>query len=102
MLGYVPNMDVMEDVDLLREAGAFSSRDAVLEEAVRALLETRPELRTELAVKKYTDGKVSLNRAAEIAGVSPAEFKEILQSRGVDRDAGFMSEEDREEKLEKL
>ncbi|MDZ7688650.1 MAG: UPF0175 family protein [Halobacteriales archaeon] len=95
-------VDVMEDIDMLREAGAFSSRDAVLEEAVRALLENRPELRTELAVKKYKDGTVSLNRAAEIAGVSPAEFKEILRSRGVDRDAGFLSDEDREEKLGKL
>jgi len=92
----------MEDIDILREAGAFSSRDAVLEEVVRALLENRPELRTELAVEKYKDGAVSLNRAAEIAGVSPAEFKGILRSRGVDRDAGFLSDEDREEKLGKL
>jgi len=65
-------------------------------------LETRPELRTELAVKKYTDGTVSLNRAAEIAGVSPAEFKDVLRFRGVERDVEFLSSEDREGKLEKL
>ena len=92
----------MEEIDRLREAGAFASREAVLKEAVRALLETRPELRTELAVTKYTAGDVSLNRAAEIAGVSPDEFKEILRSRGIDRDAGFLSEEERAEKLERL
>jgi len=95
-------VDVMEDIDLLREAGAFASREAVLEEAVRALLETRPELRTELAIKKYTAGEVSLNRAAEFAGVSPEEFKNLLRSRGVDRDAGFLSAEDRTENLEQL
>jgi len=95
-------VDVMEDIDLLRDAGAFTSREAVIEEAVRALLETRPDLWTELAITKYTTGEISLNRAAELAGVSPGEFKDLLRSRGVDRDAGFLSAEDRTEQLEQL
>jgi predicted HTH domain antitoxin len=95
-------VDVMEDIDLLRDAGAFTSREAVIEEAVWALLETRPDLWTELAITKYTAGEVSLNRAAEFAGVSPEEFKDLLRSRGVDRDAGFLSAEDRTENLEQL
>ena len=94
--------DVMDDINRLRDADAFASREDVLEEALEALLERQPELRTELAVTKYTDSSVSLNRAAEIAGVSPEEFKEILDSRGIARDAGFLSTEEREKKLEEL
>lgn len=94
--------DVIDDIDRLRDAGAFTSREDVLEEAVRALLERQPKLRTELAVAKYADKSVSLNRAAEIAGVSPEAFKTLLESRGIDREAGFLTEKERAEKLEEF
>ena len=86
-------------MELLQASGRYSSEEEFLQDAFRALLSKRPELRIELAVAKYRDGGVSLNRAAEIAGSSPEQFKETLSKRGIRRDAGFLSEADRNEKL---
>ena len=88
--------NVEDDIARLRDSGGYSSEEAVLEDAVRALLAKRPELRTDLAVTKYSNGDVSLNRAAELAGVAPAEFKDIISERGITRPAGFLSDNDRE------
>jgi len=94
--------DVKKDIEALRAAGSYSSEEEFLEDAFRALLSKRPELRVELAVTKYRNETISLNRAAEIAGSSPEEFKEILSERGISRNPGFLSEENREEKLRDL
>lgn len=94
--------EVMKDVNALRKAGAYRNKEEFMEEAFRALLEKRPELRIELAVEKYKSEKVSLNKAVEIAGVSPEEFKEILKERGIKRKAGFLSEKERKERLKNL
>ncbi|WP_207589881.1 UPF0175 family protein [Halomontanus rarus] len=95
-------VDVEENIELLRKSGRFSSEEEFLEEAVRALLEKRPELRIELAVEQYKTGSVSLNRAAEIAGYSPEEFKSILSDRNISRDIGFLEDEQRDEYLDGL
>lgn len=94
--------EVSEDVELLRKAGAYESDAAVIEDALRSLLRAKPELRTELAVEKYRTSRVSFNRAAEIAGLSSEEFKELLHERGITRDAGFLSAEERNRKLGEL
>lgn len=95
-------IDVDENIELLRRSGRFNTEEEFLEEAFRALLEKRPELRIELAVEQFKTGDVSINRAAEISGYSPEEFKEILQDRGIDRDIGFLDEAERESRLEGL
>lgn len=95
-------IDVKENIELLRRSGRFSSEEEFLEEAFRALLDKRPELRTELAIEQYKTGDVSLNRAAEIAGKSPEQFKELLRERGISRDVGFLDDEDRDERLDGL
>ncbi|WP_168216203.1 UPF0175 family protein [Halorussus halobius] len=61
--------EIKRDIDLLRRSGRFASEEEFLEEAFRALLDKRPELRVELAVERYKTGDVSLNRAAEISGL---------------------------------
>jgi len=94
--------NVKENIELLRRTGRFASEEEFLEEAFRALLDKRPELRTELAVEQYKTGDVSLNRAAEIGGHSPEEFKELLRERGISRDIGFLDDEDRDELLDGL
>lgn len=94
--------EIKENIDLLRRSGRFSSEEEFLEEAFRALLEKRPELRIELAVERYKTGDVSLNRAAEIAGHSPEEFKRVLRERGIRRDVGFLDEDARDERLDGL
>jgi predicted HTH domain antitoxin len=91
--------DVEANVELLRKAGGYEDDAAVLEDAFRTLLRTKPALRTELAVETYRTERVSLNRAAEIAGMSPTEFRELLHDRGISRPASFLSDEDRDEQL---
>ena len=89
-----------EDLDTLATVGGYESRDAVLEDALRTLLRKRPELRVELAIEKYRTERVSLNRAAELAGLSAEEFKAELSDRGISREAGFLDEDQRERKLD--
>lgn len=95
-------IDIEENIELLRRSGRFSSEEEFLEEAFRALLDKRPELRIELAAERYKTGDVSLNRAAEIAGHSAEEFKELLRERGISRDIGFLDEDERDERLKDL
>lgn len=95
-------IDVDEDIEYLQRAGRFSSREEFIEQAFHALLKNNPELRVELAVEKFTSGAVSLNRAAEIASMSSERFKEELSDRGIDRDVGFLSEDERDERLSGL
>jgi len=88
------------DLDAIAAAGDYDDADAVIEEAVRELLRRRPELRVSLAVEKYRTGAVSCNRAAELAGLSAEAFRDELADRGIDRDAGFLRDADRESQLE--
>lgn len=94
--------DLAEDLETLADLGGYDGADAVLEEALRTLLRRRPELRLELAIEKYRRGAVSLNRAAELAGVSAEEFKTELAERGVPREGGFLEEDDRDRALDAL
>ena len=89
-----------EDLDAIATAGGYDDTDAGVEEAVRKLLRQRPELQLSLAVEKYRTGTVSLNRAAELAGVSAEAFKKELMDRGIDRNAGFLDDSSRKERLE--
>lgn len=91
--------NVKDDIAVLRSIGAYASEEEVLKDAVQALLSERPELRLELAVGKYRDGAISLNRAAEVAGLSPEEFKQALAKRGDRRPGSFLSDEERTERL---
>ena len=45
--------------------------------------------RIEIAVRLYTDGKISLGKAAELAGISFDEMKEVLVQRGVEPKLGI-------------
>ncbi len=89
-------------MEILRKSGGFDSREEFLEEAFRAFLKENPELRVKLAVEKYRSGSTSLNRAAEIAGLSTEDFKGRLAEHGVERAPGFLSEGERDEELGKL
>jgi predicted HTH domain antitoxin len=83
---------VSMDVDVLKEginslirAGYYKDKDNVLDDAFRTMLEVRPALKIEIAVELYKEEKISLSRAAEIAGMSIEGFKNILEQRGITR-----------------
>lgn len=88
------------DLETIATVGGYEDTDDVLEDAVRELLRRRPELRTSLAIEKYRTGDVSLNRAAELAGTSTEGFKDELSDRGISREAGFLEDAEREQKLD--
>ena len=68
-----------EFVDL----GLYESERDVIEDGIRHILRSHPEYKIGIAVEKYKQEKASLGKAADIAGVSLEEIKEILKSCGV-------------------
>jgi predicted HTH domain antitoxin len=76
---------VLDRLDVLVERGIYRDREALVRDAMRALLRSKPELRRYLAVELYRQGKVSLARAAEISGVDIESFKEVLREAGISR-----------------
>jgi len=75
LLGATGRLRKMNYVD-----GRGTSKSEVVKDALRLLLETRKELKTVSAVELYKSGEISLGKAAEIAGVTVIEFKEMLAS----------------------
>ncbi len=68
--------------DLL-EAKLYDSEGALLSDALRHLLRSRPDLRIKVAVYRYQHDDISLARAAYLAGVSWQQMREILLEQGV-------------------
>jgi predicted HTH domain antitoxin len=76
---------LLDNVNVLVQEGIYENQEAVLQDAVRALLRSRPELCRRIALADYKQGKVSFARASEIAGVDQESFKELLREAGIDR-----------------
>jgi predicted HTH domain antitoxin len=83
-------------------AGLYKDDEAVVQDAVRALLTEKPQLRLEVAVHRYRTEDVSLAKAAELAGVSWQRMREILLSRGVQPRLGPETEEEALEEVAAL
>jgi predicted HTH domain antitoxin len=68
----------------LVDAGLYRTEQEVILDAMRHLLLVHPGYRITLAVHRYQkDEGISLGKAAQLAGVSHEEMKEILADRGV-------------------
>jgi predicted HTH domain antitoxin len=76
---------LLDELDVLIERGVYSDQRALMEDAIRALLRSKPDLRRQLAVGLYKQGRISLSRGAEIEGVDIESFKESLRESGVTR-----------------
>jgi predicted HTH domain antitoxin len=77
------------DIDVLKEgieglirAGYYRNREALLEDAFRTMIEVRPSVKMDMAFELYKSEKISLSRAAEIAGTSLEGFKRFLEFKG--------------------
>lgn len=77
-----------EEINSLIRTSCYASKEELISDAIRALLLQKPELKIEIATDLYKNGKVSLWKAADIAGKSPEEFKEHLAKRSISMDAG--------------
>jgi predicted HTH domain antitoxin len=76
---------LLDELDLLVERGVYEDQEALIEDAMRSLLRSKPALRRQLAIGLYKQAKISLSRAAEIEGVDIESFKESLREAGVSR-----------------
>jgi predicted HTH domain antitoxin len=90
------------ELEALLKAGIFRDRGEAVEEALRLLFASRPQLRTEAAIQLFKDAKVTLGRAAEIAALTRWEFEAIVADRGIKRVIECDPTEDLERQVETL
>ena len=74
---------IKKEVNSLVRMGLYENEEEVISDAVRALLEKKPELRREIGISLYTKREISLWKASEIARMNLEEFKEVLSNRGI-------------------
>jgi predicted HTH domain antitoxin len=90
-----------EAEDFVR-ARLYSSEEEVIRDALRHLLRARPEARVELAVHRYQTEELSLAKAAELAGVSWSQMREILVEKGIPPRLGPQTVEEAQEEAQAL
>lgn len=84
------------------QARIYSSEDEVVRDALRHLLRARPDARIRLAVHRYQSEEISLARAAELAGVSWDQMREILLEEGIQPRLGPETVEEAEAETQTL
>jgi predicted HTH domain antitoxin len=67
----------------LVEAKLYPNQEAVIQDAMRSLLQEKPQLRVELAIHRYQTEEISLAKAAHLAGLSFDRMKAMLVQRGI-------------------
>ena len=95
------SVDIERKVGALLDAGYYSNKSEVIKNAVISLFRENTELNVAVAIELYKKGEVSLSKAAEIAGVTTIEFKEILGNRGFTREIEARPAEEMDAKLRK-
>lgn len=84
------------------EARLYESEDEVIRDALRHLLRARPEARIQLAAHRYQTEELSLAKAADLAGVSWAQMRDILREKGVPLHLGPETVEEAEKEVDAL
>lgn len=64
-------------------AGLFRDEAEALRESLRTCFAVKPNVRLEVAIELFREGAVTLNRAAEIAGLNRWQFHDLLIERGL-------------------
>lgn len=101
MEGLVLDLDIEKKMKALVDAGYYSSESEVIKDAIMSLFRENTELKIGVAIELYKKGEVSLGKAAEIAGMTTIEFKEILIKRKFTREIEVRSVEEMDKKLKK-
>jgi len=94
-----------DEIDALIKSGHYLNTDDFIKDAIRSLFEYKPIMKIDAAIELYKESKVSLGKAAEIAGMNIIQFKEVLGNRGIIREIGSGSVKELEDnvvQLEKL
>lgn len=69
--------------EILISTGKYASRKELIEDALRALLRDKPELRRDAAIYLYKNERISLSRGAEVCGLNIEDFKELLREKDI-------------------
>lgn len=72
-----------EEIDAIISSGYYDNRSELIRDAIRMFLAQKAEIRLVAAIELYKKEKITLSRAAEIAGISFEDIKSILQDEGV-------------------
>lgn len=83
-------------------AQLYKNKDAVIQDALRHLLRNRPDFRVQLAIYRYQQESVSLAKAAELAGVSWWQMRDILLEQGIDPALGPETTEEAQVEVDQL
>ena len=92
----------MLDEQVLVDAKLYPDRRAVIQDALRALLREKPQLRVELALHRYETEDISLAHAAHLAGVSFDRMKALMVERGVQLRLGPADEAEARQEVDNL
>ena len=76
--------------------------DSVRAEALRLYLNAHPSLKLDGILLLWSKGHVSLAKAAELAGLTVPEFKEVLAGRGISRETEGKSADEIDAKLKEF
>lgn len=71
----------------------YKDKKTLFHDAIKAFFITKPTLRYEIAIDRYRNQEISLWKAAETAGLTIEEFKELLNSRGIKVEISSSKEE---------
>lgn len=71
-----------DELEALVRTGHYSTPEEAIRHAIEVLLTANPPLRRSVALELFRLGKVTLSRAAEIAGVDVETFKQYLADAG--------------------
>ena len=86
----------------LVNARLYPDQDAVIQDALRSLLQEKPQLRVELAIHRYQTEDISLAKAAHLAGISFDRMKALLVQRGIQPRLGPVDEQDARDEIASL
>lgn len=75
--------DIDRKIKALVKVGIYSSEMEVIKDALKNLFREKADLNVSAAIELYREGQISLNKAAEMAGMPAIGFKDLLINRGL-------------------
>ena len=87
---------ISKSVDALVRGRVYSTKNELVEDALRTFFEFRKDMRIAAVVEMYKTEEMSISKAAELAGVSTEEIKDFLAKAGVRIKRGFSRDKGKE------
>ncbi len=92
---------INEEIDAIIHAGYYDNRSELIRDALRLFFTQKKEIRLAAAIELYREYKITISRAAEIAGIPFDNMKSILEDEELLK-RGRLKSKKSTKKLEKL